>query len=162
MKGYYESPLGLISFICDEEGLYGMMFSDEKDLDNQQSPMVLKIQKSLDLYFKKKSYVFDCPLHFNSGTPFQKEVWKALLSIPYGSTKSYQEIAEMIGRPKAFRAVGQACKKNPIGIIVPCHRVIGKDGSLTGYSGKNYIDLKKKLLEHERMSTNESRKTQEI
>ncbi len=89
------------------------------------------------------------PVKFNHGTPFQRDVWEAMLKIPYGQTKSYQEIAMMINRPKALRAVGQACKRNPIGIIVPCHRVIGKDGSMTGYSGKEYVGLKRKLLDHE-------------
>ncbi len=83
------------------------------------------------------------------GTPFEKHVWDRLREIPYGKTKSYAEIAKEVGSPKACRAVGQACKKNPIGIVVPCHRVIGKDGSMTGYSGKEFVDLKKKLLEHE-------------
>jgi len=139
-----------------------MMFTDKKADEETLDPMVQSIQKSLEMYFNHQSLSFDCPLHFNFGTPFQKEVWQALLNIPYGKTKSYQEVAQLIGRPLAMRAVGQACKKNPIGIIVPCHRVIGKDGSLTGYSGKNHIDLKKKLLEHERMNPNESGKTQEI
>jgi O-6-methylguanine DNA methyltransferase len=87
---------------------------------------------------------------FDHGTPFQKEVWQAMLEIPFGKTMSYLEIAKKINRPKAVRAVGQACKRNPIGIVVPCHRVIGSDGSLTGYSGKNFIHVKQKLLDHER------------
>lgn len=89
---------------------------------------------------------FSVPIHLK-GTDFQKKVWNELKNIPYGETRTYKEIAEKIGKPKASRAVGMACNKNPIVILVPCHRVVGTNGSLTGYAGG--IELKKALLEAE-------------
>jgi AraC family transcriptional regulator, regulatory protein of adaptative response / methylated-DNA-[protein]-cysteine methyltransferase len=83
------------------------------------------------------------------GTAFQHEVWEVLLSIPPGSTLSYKDVAERIGRPKAYRAVAQACRANPVGIVVPCHRVVGSDGSMTGYGGPEGVGLKRELLERE-------------
>lgn len=124
-----------------------------------QDPMIEHITQSLDAYFKGSLEAFDVPVYFDHGTPFQKEVWQAMLNIPFGKTKSYEDIAHMIHRPKAVRAVGQACKRNPVGIIVPCHRVIGKNGDLTGYSGKHYIGLKKQLLLHERVDVRDKRTT---
>jgi len=100
----------------------------------------------LEEYFDGERREFDLPLD-PSGTPFQMAVWKELLAIPYGETRSYKQIAENIGSPKAFRAVGLANNRNPISIIIPCHRVIGSDGSLVGYGGG--LDMKQKLLELE-------------
>ena len=105
------------------------------------------IQKQLTEYEKGSRKVFDLPLHLK-GTEFQLKVWNALLEIPYGETRSYQQIAQRIGQPKALRAVGGACNRNPIGIIVPCHRVIGKNGKLTGYAGGLFY--KELLLNHEK------------
>lgn len=148
MNGQYVSPFGMITFTVEDGFLVGMAFSDET-VQLSDHPVIKKIHSALDLYFKHQSQTFDIDLKFMRGTPFQKEVWERLLAIPYGQTKSYLDIAREINNEKAVRAVGQACKRNPIGIIVPCHRVIGKDGSMTGYSGKDYVDLKKKLLIHE-------------
>jgi methylated-DNA-[protein]-cysteine S-methyltransferase len=103
-------------------------------------------RQQLDAYFGGDLQTFDLPLHM-VGTPFQKEVWQGLLLIPYGTTISYAELARRIGRPGASRAVGAANGRNPIGIIVPCHRVIGADGTLTGYGGG--LDRKEWLLAHE-------------
>jgi len=100
----------------------------------------------LQEYFAGKRKVFDLELA-PSGTDFQKKVWQALLKIPYGKTATYKEIAAAIGHPKAARAVGMACNKNPIAIIIPCHRVVGSNGSLTGYAGG--LEMKKRLLELE-------------
>lgn len=100
----------------------------------------------LDDYFRGKRQIFNFPLDLR-GTEFQKDVWKALLNIPYGTTKSYSDIAIEINRPKAVRAVGAANGANPIPIVIPCHRVIGKDGSLTGFRGG--LELKKELLKLE-------------
>lgn len=105
--------------------------------------------KQLDEYFQGNRKVFQLPLDLQ-GTEFCKKVWASLLEIPYGETRSYQEIAITVGNPKGMRAVGMANHKNPIMIIVPCHRVIGKDGSLTGYAGG--LDIKKKLLNIEGVS----------
>jgi methylated-DNA-[protein]-cysteine S-methyltransferase len=99
--------------------------------------------KQLDLYFQKKLKNFDVRLDLQ-GTNFQKAVWREISKIPYGKVKTYAEIAKLIGKPKAARAVGQALNKNPIPIIIPCHRVIGKDGNLTGFGGG--IEIKKFLL----------------
>ena len=103
-------------------------------------------QKQLDEYFKMKRKSFDIPL-LMIGTAFQKSVWEGLLTIPYGKTASYLELSKMIGNEKAVRAVANANGANAIGIIIPCHRIIGSDGSLTGYAGG--LPLKKKLLELE-------------
>ena len=103
-------------------------------------------RRQLDAYFEGERQTFDLPLCM-AGTPFQKQVWQGLVSIPYGTTISYAELARRIGRPGASRAVGSANGRNPIGIIVPCHRVIGADGTLTGYGGG--LDRKEWLISHE-------------
>ncbi len=130
----------------DDTGIYWVEFCDSNidfKVDSENT-----IQKQFTEYEKGVRKVFDLPLNIK-GTEFQKKVWNALLEIPYGETRSYQEIAIRIGNPKAVRAVGGACNRNPIGIIVPCHRVVGKNGSLTGYAGG--LDYKKLLLEKEKM-----------
>lgn len=153
MIGKYKSPLGMIYFKENEGKVIDMMIDDLK-IPSDDHPLINDISNQLDKYFRHQIKSFQIPIQFNRGTEFQQEVWNALLTIPYGETRSYQDIAILINRPKATRAVGQACKRNPIGIVVPCHRVIGKDGSMTGYSGKEYIDTKRKLLEHERGNVN--------
>lgn len=148
MIGRYKSPFGHIVFEIRQGKLVGMGF-DESPTKIDSHPDIEQMYAKLNDYFAHALKQFDIPVSFEKGTPFQQSVWKAMLTIPYGKTKSYSDIATDIGHPKAIRAVGQACKKNPIGIVVPCHRVIGKDGSMTGYSGKSFIGLKRKLLEHE-------------
>lgn len=128
----------------DEIGIVGMSFTNNQNVKFDESNI---IQKQLTEYERGARKVFDLPLHLE-GTEFQKQVWNALLEIPYGETRTYQEIAIRIGKPKAVRAVGGACNRNPIGIIVPCHRVIGKNGSLTGYAGG--LSYKELLLNHEK------------
>lgn len=128
----------------DEQGIVGMSFVDNIDASIDLNS---DIQKQLTEYEKGSRKVFDLPLHLK-GTEFQLKVWNALLEIPYGETLSYQQIAQRIGQPKALRAVGGACNRNPIGIIVPCHRVIGKNGKLTGYAGGLFY--KELLLNHEK------------
>jgi len=145
----YESPLGPITLQSDGESLTGLDF----DLSEQRNPIfsVLEIFKrtkeELDEYFLGLRKTFTVPLK-TSGTPFQKQVWDALLKIPYGETRCYEEIAIQIGNPKAYRAIGMANNRNAIGIIIPCHRVIGKDGSLSGYAGG--LDKKIGLLDLEK------------
>ena len=134
----------IIEFELDDIGIIGMSFSLEKNVEVDKNS---EIQKQLTEYENGKRKVFELPLHL-IGTDFQKQVWNALLEIPYRETRSYQEIAIRIGKPKALRAVGGACNRNPIGIIVPCHRVIGKNGSLTGYAGG--LSYKELLLKHEK------------
>jgi len=128
----------------DDIGIVGMSFTSNRKVEFDENN---DIQKQLTEYEKGSRKKFDLPLHL-IGTDFQKQVWNALLEIPYGETRSYQEIAIRIGKPKALRAVGGACNRNPIGIIVPCHRVIGKNGSLTGYAGG--LSYKELLLNHEK------------
>lgn len=110
---------------------------------NQETTLIFRAYEELMEYFSGKRRYFDLPLHV-SGTDFQMQVWKALQEIPYRETRTYKEIAIKTGRPKACRAVGGACHRNPILIMIPCHRVIGADGSLTGFGGG--IPVKKQLL----------------
>jgi methylated-DNA-[protein]-cysteine S-methyltransferase len=119
-------------------------------LNNQAIKLTDEAASQLNEYFSGNRRRFDVPLHPH-GTPFQQSVWDALLSIPYGDTRSYKQVAQMIGKPDASRAVGMANNKNPIMIIIPCHRVIGSNGSLVGYAGG--LDMKRELLELEKRNT---------
>lgn len=143
----YASPFGTLRYHVLMDKLIGMSFVD----DAPSYPCHPVLHPLLTDYFHHHRPIH-YPVAFDQGTPFQHDVWNALLMIPYGETRSYSDIARQIGKPLAIRAVGQACKRNPVGLVVPCHRVIGAHGALTGYSGKNYIDLKRQLLEHERIS----------
>lgn len=146
----YNSPIGTLYIGEDGSGIC-RLFLDEShnnaDISSEPTPLLKAVSKQLDEYFSGIRKSFNIPLSLH-GTEFQIKVWNALLGIPYGETKSYKDIAEEIGSPKAYRAVGMANNKNPIMIIVPCHRVIGSDGSLTGYACGT--DIKQKLLESER------------
>jgi methylated-DNA-[protein]-cysteine S-methyltransferase len=115
--------------------------------NSNQTDLQRQITTELREYLDGKRQIFTIPCAFTTGTPFQQSVWKNLTQIPYGQTWSYQQMAESINNPKAVRAVGGALNKNPISIIIPCHRVIGKDGSLTGFGSG--LKTKKKLLELE-------------
>ncbi len=148
---YFNSPLGKL-LLTGDDGLKSLHFpigktriEPEDDWEYNEATFSEVIYQ-LDAYFKGKLQQFDLTLN-PVGTPFQNKVWQQLLKIPYGETISYGELANRIGNPNASRAVGMANGKNPISIIVPCHRVIGKDGSLTGFGGG--IEIKKKLLELE-------------
>ena len=149
MIGKVNTPLGMVFYMTKDGKMTDMMI-DDLNLKTDTDPLIDEIGKQLEQYFSFNRKDFALPITFIKGTPFQREVWDALRTIPYGQTRSYQDIAIQIKRPKAIRAVGQACKKNPIGIVVPCHRVIGKDGSMRGYSGPEHIDLKIKLLDFEK------------
>ncbi|HEY8349152.1 MAG TPA: methylated-DNA--[protein]-cysteine S-methyltransferase [Clostridia bacterium] len=122
----------------------------EKPFVIYETPLIKEASRQLNEYLDGNRKVFDIPLVLE-GTPFQKAVWQALLEIPYGETRSYGEIAERIGNPKAARAVGMANNRNRIAVFVPCHRVIGADGRLVGYAGG--VDIKKKLLDLEKLHT---------
>jgi methylated-DNA-[protein]-cysteine S-methyltransferase len=131
----YDSPLGRLRVIASQKGLVSVEFVAIKSKPNPPStPLLLKAIKQLDLYFKGKLKTFDLPLD-EVTTPFQSKVWKALSQIPFGKTKTYGEIAKAIQSPQAARAVGGACNQNPWIIVVPCHRVIGSNGTLLGYAG---------------------------
>lgn len=112
----------------------------------ESGPALEPVAEQLAAYFDRRLKAFDLPLDMR-GTPFQREVWQALTSIPFGQTRSYAQIAAQVGRPQAVRAVGAANGANPVPIIVPCHRVIGSNGTLTGYAGG--LELKRRLLELE-------------
>jgi len=142
MKYYwrYEYPIGNLG-IAEKDGriVYVSLAGDEKkdipkEYERHETPVIKKASRQLAEYFMGKRKEFDLPLEF-LGTDFQKKVWAALLTIPYGETRSYGEIAKQAGNPKACRAVGMANNRNPIAIVCPCHRVIGADGSLVGYGG---------------------------
>lgn len=148
--GYFKSPIGYIIYVHETHKLYQMRIEEDQLDQHMTFENDDDINKQLDQYFKGSLTAFDLDIVFESGTDFQRSVWNQLLKIPFGKTKCYQEISELVGSPHAMRAVGQACKKNPIGIVVPCHRVIGKNNQLTGYSGKDYVHLKKKLLDMEK------------
>lgn len=145
---YLQTPIGTLELKGDYDGIFSVIFSEEKELFNQEviPATLIKVVTQLIEFFEKRRTTFDLKLN-PKGTPFQKKVWNLLLKIPYGKTKSYQEIANSLGNPKVIRAAASANGKNPIAIIIPCHRVIGSDGSLTGYSGGLY--RKKWLLNFE-------------
>jgi methylated-DNA-[protein]-cysteine S-methyltransferase len=151
---FFETGLiGTLTLAGDESGLRYIQFEKEKNPivirdDWKKKPdFFAPLKKKLRAYFKGELKHFDIPLA-PVGTPFQLKVWQALRSIPYGEVVSYKTIAKAIGNPKAVRAVGGANGKNPIPIIVPCHRVIGSDGSLTGFGGG--LQTKKRLIDLER------------
>ncbi len=143
---YYESPIGLLEIISTEDSLLSIMFVDGKE-NTTEKPLILEeVCKQLEEYFKGKRKVFDLKLLFQ-GTNFQNKVWNELTQIPCGEVITYRDMSQRIGNEKAVRAVGNANGKNVINIIVPCHRVIGSNGKLTGYGGGLW--RKKWLLEHE-------------
>lgn len=145
-----DSPLGLMKLTASELGLHSILFLDTEESLSEKIPMpLLETVKQLQEYFEKERTDFDLPLS-PTGTDFQKQVWSELLNIPYGKTISYQQMANQLGNPKVIRAAASANGKNPIPIIIPCHRVIGSDGSLTGYASG--LHRKKWLLEHESAS----------
>lgn len=148
----FESPVGPLLLAGDSNGLRLVSFERSKhaappqaDWRQDRAPFA-EVIRQLQAYFRGELREFDLPLALE-GTDFQRRVWNALRGIPYGETISYLQLAEQIGNPKAVRAVGLANGSNPIPIIIPCHRVIGSDGSLTGFGGG--ISTKKKLLELE-------------
>ncbi len=143
-----DSPVGKLRLAAEDGFLTELRFGGPADNppDNTVEPVLDEAERQLAEYFRGERKAFDIPLK-PKGTPFQLADWEALKEIPYGETATYGDIARRIGRPKAFRAVGSANHSNPISIIVPCHRVIGAGGKLTGYGGG--LDVKQKLLELE-------------
>jgi len=143
---YIESPLGLIEFKASDKGITQVIFCGSQMLDVKTNKITDCCKQQLKEYFKGQRKRFDVPLD-PQGTDFQKLVWQSLLKIPFGKTNTYLDIAQLVARPKGSQAVGGANGRNPISIIVPCHRVVGSNGSLTGYAGG--IERKLWLLEHE-------------
>ena len=146
------SPIGDLLVKGDGEAVTGLYMEGENEppatgaVRQDDDPALAAARRQLDAYFAGRLTRFDLPLHLH-GTDFQRKVWNALLTIPFGRTTSYGALAKALGKPGAMRAVGLANGRNPISIIVPCHRVIGSDGSLTGYGGG--IERKRWLLAHE-------------
>lgn len=145
----YDTEIGRIKISEKDEKIIGLVFSDYKKEDEieKETELIKKAYTQLEEYLSGKRTEFNIEIEM-IGTEFQKKVWKELLNIPYGETRSYKDIAIAIGNGKACRAVGNANNKNPIAIIVPCHRVVGSNGSMTGYAGG--LDIKEKLLKIEK------------
>lgn len=141
------SPLGTLRILASEHGIREIAFVDSAETPAAPSPLTETCREQLSAYLKGELCDFDVPLD-PQGTPFQQRVWQALARIPFGETRSYAEIARDIDNLKAVRAVGAANGRNPLPIVVPCHRVIGRDGTLTGYAGG--LERKAWLLELER------------
>jgi methylated-DNA-[protein]-cysteine S-methyltransferase len=149
------SPLGDVLLAATSQGLSGVWFVHRQQhmpdsshwMTNHTHPTLLAAAQQLEDYFQGKRQIFELPLHHAWGTAFQRAVWQALQRIPYGQTSTYGDIARDIANPKAVRAVGAAIGQNPHSIVVPCHRVVGSNGSLTGFAGG--LDRKKYLLSHE-------------
>lgn len=155
---FYNTKIGKLGIREDGKNITHIYLRD-KDIDEdkvviEESDLIKRAYIQIDEYIKGKRKIFDLPLNPN-GTEFQKKVWKALTEIPYGETTSYKDIAVTLGNEKACRAVGMANNKNPIPIIIPCHRVIGANKKLVGYAGG--LDLKKMLLNLEGISVQEDK-----
>jgi methylated-DNA-[protein]-cysteine S-methyltransferase len=148
-----DSPYGPLTLVATDGALSGLYMTDQRHRPPEETfgaPDDTPFSETIDqlkAYFAGELKEFDLPLRLD-GTPFQRTVWDQLRRIPYGETRSYGELADALGNPKASRAVGLANGRNPVGIIVPCHRVVGANGSLTGYGGG--LDRKKRLLDFER------------
>jgi methylated-DNA-[protein]-cysteine S-methyltransferase len=145
MKLFYkeiESPVGKLKLVASSNALIAVLWEQERPnrvkLDTLnlyiRHPILLETERQLTEYFSNQRTEFDLPLQ-PDGTEFQKKVWQALRAIPFGQTRSYLDLAKAVGKPEAFRAVGAANSRNPLSIVVPCHRVVASDGSLTGYAG---------------------------
>lgn len=154
-KGYVyrwlDSPVGRLKLIATDEALVGVLWEKEdahrarlnSETENNTHPLLVEADCQIDEYFRGRRQTFDLKLDL-IGTDFQRAVWQALLTIPFGETRTYEQIARQIGRPTAMRAVGAANGRNPVSIVVPCHRVIGSSGELTGFAGG--LDAKAFLL----------------
>jgi methylated-DNA-[protein]-cysteine S-methyltransferase len=150
---FIESPIGELTLIASEVGLrriswpHDCVAEGEHIMFDEAHPILAAASKQLQEYFAGDRRDFTIPLDLE-GTDFQRAAWLALADVPYGETASYGEQAERIGRPRASRAVGAANGKNPVPIVLPCHRIVGADGSLTGFAGG--LEMKERLLAHER------------
>ena len=147
----YDSPVGLLRLESDGQNLTGLYYTSESKYSDTDLPLFQSVREWLDAYFRGEPYEPDFPIQL-SGTPFQQQVWLILRTIPYGQTRTYgdiaREIAGMTGKTRmSSQAVGQAVGRNPVSIIIPCHRVIGSGGRLTGYAGG--LERKEWLLRHE-------------
>lgn len=152
---HYRSPIGILKITAEEDCITGLSLCTEEtpNKENVQEtlsnciPLLQQTCRELTEYFEGERTTFNIPIKYTTGTAFQHSVWNALQDIPYGETRSYGDIAVAIGNPKAVRAIGQANHRNAILLLVPCHRVINKDGSIGGFGCG--IDIKKQLLQLE-------------
>ena len=150
-----ESPVGNLKLVASDKGLVAVLWEGDSPrrvrlpglVANDQHPVLVETERQLREYFAGKRKAFSIVLDMR-GTRFQKDVWEALLAIPFGETRSYGQLAKQLGNPRATRAVGAANGRNPVSIIVPCHRVVGSSGKLTGFAGG--LDAKAHLLKLER------------
>lgn len=142
---HIETPIGRLALCADGDGLCALRFAATGE-EMDAAPVLLQAERELEEYFAGRRTTFSVPLSMQ-GTPFQMAVWEALRAIPYGETRTYASLARQIGHPRACRAVGMANHVNPLPILVPCHRVVGADGRLTGYAGG--LNVKKFLLKLE-------------
>lgn len=149
MLCFRETTIGRIGIEERDGCIVGLWLPSQKESpsEGEETPLLREAFAQLEAYLAGRRRAFDLPLK-PEGTPFMQSVWRALCSIPYGKTASYKAIAEAIGNPKACRAVGMANNRNPISIFIPCHRIIGSNGTLVGYGGG--LDMKQTLLELER------------
>ncbi|HVW63850.1 MAG TPA: methylated-DNA--[protein]-cysteine S-methyltransferase [Nitrosospira sp.] len=153
-----DSPAGKLTLVANNSKLSAILWENDKPnrvplgpmREERDNPVLAKAEQQLNEYFAGKRSRFELELEF-VGTEFQRKVWEALLTIPFGETRSYREIALQIGNPKAVRAVGAAIGKNPVSIVAPCHRVLGTSGDLTGFAGG--IGTKRLLLDLETSAT---------
>lgn len=146
---YYDFEIGRLAIADNGQTITHLLFNHSDiphGLEQRETELIARTAEELREYMACERTVFTIPIA-PSGTDFRMAVWRALLTIPYGETRSYKEIAEQVGSPRAYRAVGMANNRNPISIIIPCHRVIGADGSLVGYGGG--MEIKKRLLDLE-------------
>lgn len=151
---FYQTDIGSLGIAGNDEAITDLFLRKEEvpaGYIQHETPLLKKAGKQLKEYFTGSRKNFDLPLA-PQGTEFQKKVWKALLDIPYGETRSYKQVAEAIGNPQACRAVGMANNKNPVAVIIPCHRVIGANGKMVGYGGG--LNIKTRLLQLEAENAN--------
>jgi methylated-DNA-[protein]-cysteine S-methyltransferase len=145
------SPVGTLTLVATDEGLAAVLWENDRprrvrlnlEAEEARHPVLVEAERQLTEYFAGRRTQFALTLDV-SGTPFQRQVWNALLTIPFGETRSYRQIATQIGNPRAVRAVGAANGRNPLSIVAPCHRVVGSNGALTGFAGG--LDVKARLL----------------
>ena len=150
-KAEFQSPIGIVEIVGTERAILSILFSEKVEVDYPIGPdspsVIVDCQRQLEEYFKGERMEFNIPFE-STGTPFQQKVWSALTEVPYAETVSYGAIAKAVGSDKAVRAVGNANSKNKLTIVVPCHRIIGSTGKLTGYAGT--LTRKEWLLQHEK------------
>lgn len=145
-RGYYDSPIGLMEVSADASRVLSVLFVEERETSNEND-IVKEILLQLESYFRGETKEFNS-ISISSGTPFQQTVWTALTQVPFGTTNTYSDIAQQLQKESAVRAVGTAIGKNRLAILVPCHRVLGKNGSMTGFAWGTW--RKEWLLSHEK------------